>query len=178
MPLIKSSFCFIAIFVLSLSTMNAQDFSGEFTERFYWHFEQSSEKVISLAETIPDEIYEWSPDGEAMTMARVFMHIARHNYMIPERWLGISAPDYIEQHEMEQIGDKETVVRMLKESFEHVRGFSGELTDNKLSETVTIFGEETKSWAALMLLISHMNEHVGQSVSYARMNGIAPPWSE
>jgi uncharacterized damage-inducible protein DinB len=158
--------------------MNAQDFSGEFTERYYWHFEQSSEKVVSLAETMPEGIYNWSPDGEAMSVARVFMHIARHNYMIPERWLGIPAPDHIEQDKMEEIGDKETVVSMLEESIEHVRSFSGELTDKKLFETVTIFGEETKSWAALMLLITHMNEHAGQSVSYARMNGIIPAWSE
>ncbi|TVR29349.1 MAG: DinB family protein [Balneolaceae bacterium] len=178
MPLIKSAFCMAAILVLNLSTMNAQDFNGEFTERFYWHFEQSSEKVISLAETMPEEIYNWSPDGEAMSVARVFMHIARHNYMIPERWLGIPAPDHIQQGEMEQISDKETVVRMLKESVEHVRGFSGELTNEKLFQPVTIFGEETHGWAALMLLISHMNEHVGQSVSYARMNGVVPPWSE
>jgi hypothetical protein len=26
-------------------------------------------------------------------------------------------------------------------------------------------------------ILAHVNEHMGQSVAYARMNGIVPPWS-
>lgn len=29
-----------------------------------------------------------------------------------------------------------------------------------------------------MILMNHSHEHLGQSIAYARMNGIAPPWSE
>jgi len=29
----------------------------------------------------------------------------------------------------------------------------------------------------LFQLIAHMNEHLGQSIAYARMNGVVPPWS-
>jgi hypothetical protein len=29
----------------------------------------------------------------------------------------------------------------------------------------------------LLQLVAHMNEHLGQSIAYARMNGIVPPWS-
>ena len=29
-----------------------------------------------------------------------------------------------------------------------------------------------------MLLLSHAHEHLGQSIAYARMNGVAPPWTE
>jgi hypothetical protein len=28
-----------------------------------------------------------------------------------------------------------------------------------------------------MLLAAHLHEHLGQSIAYARINGIAPPWS-
>jgi hypothetical protein len=28
-----------------------------------------------------------------------------------------------------------------------------------------------------MLVASHLHEHPGQSIAYARINGIAPPWS-
>jgi hypothetical protein len=30
----------------------------------------------------------------------------------------------------------------------------------------------------LTLLVSHLHEHLGQAIAYARMNGVAPPWSE
>jgi uncharacterized damage-inducible protein DinB len=29
----------------------------------------------------------------------------------------------------------------------------------------------------LELLATHNHEHLGQMIAYARMNGIAPPWS-
>jgi hypothetical protein len=28
-----------------------------------------------------------------------------------------------------------------------------------------------------MLLLSHAHEHLGQSIAYARSNGVAPPWT-
>jgi hypothetical protein len=30
----------------------------------------------------------------------------------------------------------------------------------------------------LIWIVSHGHEHLGQSIAYARTNGIAPPWSE
>jgi hypothetical protein len=30
----------------------------------------------------------------------------------------------------------------------------------------------------LLQLLAHMNEHLGQSTAYARMNGVTPPWSQ
>lgn len=158
--------------------MKTEEFEKELADRFYWHFDQSSRKVINLAETMPDGVYAWRPDMGAMSVAEVFMHIARHNYMIPERWLGIPAPDHIHQDELKRITDKPAVMSMLKESVHFVHGFSEQLTSERLSTPVVIFGEKTHGWAVLMLLISHLNEHVGQLVSYARMNGMVPPWSE
>ena len=32
--------------------------------------------------------------------------------------------------------------------------------------------------ALFVLILNHMHEHLGQSIAYARMNGVAPPWSE
>ena len=29
----------------------------------------------------------------------------------------------------------------------------------------------------LVTVLSHLHEHLGQSIAYARMNGVAPPWS-
>jgi uncharacterized damage-inducible protein DinB len=30
---------------------------------------------------------------------------------------------------------------------------------------------------ALLLLVTHAHEHLGQSIAYARVNGITPPWT-
>jgi len=30
----------------------------------------------------------------------------------------------------------------------------------------------------LLFIIRHMAEHLGQSIAYARINGVVPPWTE
>jgi hypothetical protein len=30
---------------------------------------------------------------------------------------------------------------------------------------------------AMTILGNHMHEHLGQSIAYARMNGVVPPWT-
>jgi hypothetical protein len=32
-------------------------------------------------------------------------------------------------------------------------------------------------WAVMLQLVAHMNEHLGQSIAYARANDVVPPWS-
>ena len=51
------------------------------------------------------------------------------------------------------------------------------LTERDLSRMTRLYGREVPGWAVLFQLVSHMNEHVGQSVAYARANGVVPPWS-
>jgi uncharacterized damage-inducible protein DinB len=167
------------IFCLMVVPVNlyAQDMTQSLLDRFSYHFDQSVNKLTQLAEAMPEETYNWSPDGEAMTVAEVFMHIARYNYILAERWLDVDVPEGAEPAVLEEIEDKETVVRELEKSIRHVQQFRDELTREQLHHSVEIFGETTEGWAVLFLLISHMNEHVGQAISYARMNGVVPPWS-
>jgi len=159
------------------STAQHSDFTDEFVNRFLIHFEQSSDKLLQLAEVVPEELYEWSPDGEAMPFATVFTHIARHNYTLPSLWLGVEIPNDIDIDGMEDITDKKEVIEILSRSVDHVKNHIPEVSEEQLTQPVTIFGDDTKGWAALFLLIAHMNEHVGQAISYSRMNGIVPPWS-
>lgn len=45
------------------------------------------------------------------------------------------------------------------------------------SGETTLYGRKVPQWSVLLQLVAHMNEHLGQSIAYARMNGIVPPWS-
>jgi len=40
-----------------------------------------------------------------------------------------------------------------------------------------MFGRETTNRVVYLTILSHAHEHMGQSIAYARMNGITPPWS-
>ncbi len=41
-----------------------------------------------------------------------------------------------------------------------------------------LFGGETTKRGGLWRAVSHLSEHLGQSIAYARASGVTPPWSE
>ncbi|MBM4186312.1 MAG: DinB family protein [Gemmatimonadetes bacterium] len=139
------------------------------------HFDESMEKFIALAEAMPADKYAWSPGPGVMTVAKVFGHVARYNYLYPATSLGAPAPDGRDGDAAEDLGDKAHLVARLKESRDHVRSVVARLADP--SATTRQYGRQVPQWSVLLQLVTHMNEHLGQSIAYARMNGIVPPWS-
>ena len=52
-------------------------------------------------------------------------------------------------------------------------------TDASLSAKLVLpFPGEYTNMTAILILLGHSNEHLGQLIAYARSNGIKPPWSE
>lgn len=153
-----------------------QSSATEYRDEILAHFDASASKMSQLSKAMPAETYGWNPEG-AFTVARVYAHIARYNYRYLEENLGIAAPEGVEWEEFESIPDKETVVQVLDESIEHVRQAVESMTEDDLAGHTSLYGREVPGWAVLTQLVTHMNEHVGQAIAYARMNGVVPPWS-
>ena len=55
----------------------------------------------------------------------------------------------------------------------HAKG----LSDEDRAREVGFFGLTTDLGTAVSLMANDMHEHLGQSIAYARMNQIVPPWS-
>ena len=163
--------------VMGAAPAVAQSAATDYRDEFMHHFRQSTRKIMSLAEAMPEELYTWSPGPDVMPVGQVYMPIARYTYFYPETALGIPAPTDIDVPNLESITDKAKVTRLLKQSVEHVRQHVSRMTTEDLTRTTTLYRRQIAGWAVLFQLLAHMNEHVGQSVSYARMNGIVPPWS-
>ncbi|UCD24190.1 MAG: DinB family protein, partial [Gemmatimonadota bacterium] len=151
--------------------------SADLRDDLLGHFGRSSRKMEQLSQAVPAELYTWSPGEGVMSIARVYMHIARYNYMYLEENLGIAAPAGVDWPNFESITDKESVVELLAQSIEHVKQSVGSMSEADLTRETTLYGRQVAGWAVLVQLVAHMNEHVGQSIAYARMNGIVPPWS-
>jgi len=74
--------------------------------------------------------------------------------------------------------DKSEIKKILERSFAHVHEVVGALPDADLDKMVNLFGHEVTARSALIILVGHLNEHLGQSVAYARANKVTPPWSK
>ncbi len=141
------------------------------------HFRRSSYKISELARVMPADKFSWAPGEGVMEVGEVYMHIARYNFMYLDQNLGIAPPNGFDYADIESIRDKEKVREIHEMSVRHVVELVGVLTPAELDAKTELYGRRVQGWAVLLQLVSHMNEHVGQSVAYARMNGVVPPWS-
>lgn len=159
--------------------VSAQSAPPGFLVEFEGQFGASSSKLVGLAEAMPASTYDWRPGEGVASVARVFMHIARYNYMYPHENMGRPSPvDPTEYRRWEdEVEDKEEVVAILDRSMEYVREVAASMEPRDLETTTVLYGRDVGEWAVLLQLVTHMNEHLGQSIAYARMNGVVPPWS-
>ena len=141
------------------------------------HFNMSIRKVIALAEAMPADRYAWSPGQGVMPVGQVFAHIAHYNYRYPSTALGAKLPAGIGLDTLENLRDKAAIVKLLRESAEYARTAMTNLPDAKVDGSTRLYGRSVPGWAVMLQLVAHMNEHLGQSIAYARSNGVVPPWS-
>jgi uncharacterized damage-inducible protein DinB len=137
-----------------------------------------SRQLVSLAEAIPAEKFAWRPAPGVRSTSEVFMHIALANlYLLSVT--GPKMPADMKSADMEKtIVAKAEVISWLKRSLDAVKDARAGLKPADLQRGVKVNGRDAKVDGMYLRIIVHANEHMGQMVAYARMMGIAPPWSE
>ncbi|MGH7477246.1 MAG: DinB family protein [Longimicrobiales bacterium] len=143
------------------------------------------EKLLALAEALPEETWGWRPADGVRSVGEVFMHIAADNYFIPT-FAGVDAPagsgietrsyPSVQAYEARQLSKAETIAE-LRTSFDHLRQVMAGTSEASLGETLDLFGTETSTLDLWVLTTTHLHEHLGQMIAYARSNDVAPPWS-
>ena len=143
-----------------------------------FQLDQAREKLIALANAIPTEKYGWRPGEGVRSPGEVFNHVAAANFFLPTFW-GAKVPAGVDPRtlEKEMSGDKAKTIDALTRSFDNVREAILAMPDSDLDRKIKIFGQDATVRDAMMVLVSHAHEHLGQSIAYARSNGVVPPWS-
>ncbi|MBV8827879.1 MAG: DinB family protein [Acidobacteriaceae bacterium] len=137
-----------------------------------------SRQLTALAEAIPTDKYSWRPAPGVRSTSEVFMHIALANF-----WLlgftGHPMPADIKSNGMEKsVTAKAEVISYLTRSLEAVKTAHLDVKPADLSRKVRIADRDATVDGIYLRILVHANEHMGQLVAYARMNGVVPPWSE
>ena len=140
-------------------------------------------KIVDLAGAIPESKYNWQPPG-ARTVRQVLLHVAADNYVMPamlghtpDPATGLTS-DYQTGVAFEARNiPKDSVIAELTKSFAFIKQALTSTSPAKLGEPVTMFGQPFTGQSAWILAVTHLHEHLGQMIAYARTNGIKPPWS-
>jgi uncharacterized damage-inducible protein DinB len=141
-------------------------------------------KLMGLADAIPEDAYDWRPAEGVRSVRETLLHVAADNYFIPTA-LGVEPPteagisdDYAstKAYEMQELS-KDEVMKALEESFAHLRRILEESDPMSVGAEVSLFGRESTVQKTWILTATHLHEHLGQMIAYARTNDVAPPWS-
>lgn len=146
-----------------------------FRAEFLQDLDDVQKKILSLAEAMPAEKYAWRPAPGVRSVSEVYMHIAGGNYFLAS-FVGMKPPSY-DTSKLEKITEKQRVLEEMRRSFDHLRTAALMASDADLDKSVKMFGNDTTWRAAFVTALNHLHEHLGQSIAYARVNGVVPPWS-
>jgi hypothetical protein len=70
------------------------------------------------------------------------------------------------------------VIAELEKSFAFLRASMGATTDAQLNTPVDMFGQKSTTRGTWISTATHLHEHLGQLIAYARSNKVTPPWSK
>ena len=167
----------IALILLMLPTrVAAQQIPAGVGEGWLGEFDHASRQLVQLAEATPEEKFSWRPAPGVRSIGEVYMHIAVANYYLLGQ-TGVKSFDLAtlgKQPEKSKTAKAE-VIAFLKGSHEAVRN-AYQTADR--TKAVVLFKKNTTIDNVFQRLLVHNHEHMGQSIAYARMNGVVPPWSK
>lgn len=177
--LLIAGFGFLTLFLHAQQkpapSMNAptSGYRAEFLEDVSYY----EQRFTKLAEAMPPDKYTWRPADGVRSVGEVYTHIISANYGVAGA-LGTPPPAGFDFKAVSAMsGDKAKVQRALQESFAHFRRAILALNDADADKPQKMFNRETTLRGALMMIDRHWGEHLGQSIAYARVNGVVPPWT-
>jgi uncharacterized damage-inducible protein DinB len=130
-----------------------------------------SDKFTGLARVMTGK-YDWKPGEGVRSVGDVFFLIVRENRLLAATLTGAAAEKGTQPIAPENMQDA------LKTSYANVQKAIEGLSDADLKTPVKVFGKDLTKEEAVRYLFGDQHEHLGQSIAYARTNGVVPPWSK
>ncbi len=170
--------------VLLLSTISLAE-QPVLVQEFLGQVDFMRGRVTQLADAMPQSTYEWRPMDGVRSVSEVYLHVAFGNYIcvtvsggtVPEE-VGFVMDFSKENNWDTQTTDKAIIIEKMNESFDILKERIAALTEEDLNREIEAFGMKMSLRNFIISMIAHCHEHLGQSIAYARMNDVVPPWSK
>jgi uncharacterized damage-inducible protein DinB len=136
-------------------------------------------KYTQLAQSIPADKFTWRPEAGVRSVSELFLHVAAANYNIPTMMTGTAAdPDFQKDGYEKSTTDRTKIVDQLNKSFAYAIAAVQKMSNADFAKAEKKLGPDANDGDVIYILVTHNHEHLGQSIAYARVNGVTPPWTE
>lgn len=139
--------------------------------------ETMQKKFVDLANAIPADKLTWRPSPDARSFAEVFLHVSGERYGILHL-MGVDAPAGVDRKGLEKsTTDRAQIVAELNKSWEFAQKTINAMSNADFAKPLPKLGPQANAGDVVYILVADAHEHLGQSIAYARENGIVPPWT-
>jgi uncharacterized damage-inducible protein DinB len=139
--------------------------------------ETMQKKFVDLANALPADKLTWRPTPDSRSFAEVFLHVAGERYGILGM-MGAEKPAGFDRKNFEKsTTDRAQIVAELNKSWEFTEKAIKGMSNADFAKLLPKLGPQANAGDVVYILVADAHEHLGQSVAYARENGIVPPWT-
>ena len=150
---------------------------NNFIKEYLERLEKSKEYLILVAETMPEDKYNFKATPESMSFSENLMHIGWAMDWHSESLMGgREARDWNTDIELKvDKKSKKEMIATIEKTFDKTIEFISNFDINRLEERLDYFGADRTKRQVLLLLADHITHHRGQMLVYMRLNGLKPP---
>lgn len=139
--------------------------------------ETMQKKFVDLANAVPVDKLMWRPSADSRSFAEVFLHVAAERYGILGL-MGAETPAGVDRKGLEKsTTDRARIVDELNKSWDFAKKTIQEMPNAEFAKLLPKVGPQANAGDVVYILVADNHEHLGQSIAYARENGIVPPWT-
>jgi len=145
---------------------------------FVHDWQISKEFTIDVAKAMPADLYSFKLNPDEMTFGEQMVHIAGANVFRFNQIAGIKPP-FVFDPAKPPASDKESVLKMLDQSFDYVIDILPTITADQLKRTWHVPSWKSRpdpeGRAMILNMFVHTAHHRAQCEVYMRAKGIKPP---
>jgi DinB superfamily len=139
-------------------------------------------KFLALAKMVPANKLRWRPMEGTRSFHDVFAHVAAEGNTETAMFGGKLPAGSLADFDPEEIRlgklPDDQLIAAMDRSMQSLSATLAGLSPDRMNTSIIYYGQPTLPRIATTYTLNDLHEHLGQLVSYARMNQIVPPWSK
>lgn len=161
-------FTTLLLVLFGLSAKAQETYLKEFQQKWA----NAKDYTLELAQSMPDEHYDFKPTEEQMSFKEQLLHMTSNMVWLSSSYLGgekleadLKSTDYT----------KAEVIDMMTTAFDNAAAAVKDFPVADMETEVKFFAGPMSKRQIMVLMNDHIVHHRGQIIVYARLKGIQPP---
>lgn len=139
--------------------------------------ERVQTKFVDLAKAVPADKFGWKPSEDTRSFAEVLMHVAAERYQILALMGATPPADFNGKTFEKSTAEKDKVIAELDKTWAFTKQTITGMSNADFAKLLPKLGPQANAGDVVYILVVDAHEHLGQAITYARVNGVVPPWT-